>query len=426
MKTRISSIIVILGLSVVTLLAQNNYQDDLYGPSRKTTKTIKTPKTTTTVQGNIYSPTQNHNIEMDADDQNSVVIETYDQALLRRMKAYSSDEHHPEEFWNIQEKYIEYLAKTYDENFFNIISINDQAWVEPRYITSMFDNSDPIGDLSVYKPEAKKTVINLTVNVIDPWSSPWYSSWYSPYRYNWYSPYNSWGWGGGYYPSWGWGGGYYPSWGWGGGHYPHWGGGYPIYGGGHYDSRPRYYGGNYNSNSGRGGNYRTGSGFNRPGSSTSAGGNYRPSTRPAGYENQSSTRPNRNEGVSSTARPNRNEGVNGTTRPSRTQGVNGVTRPSRGEGSVERPALIGQPNIRRYNSDGTATQRPSNSVGTNRPTYNRPTQTQRVERPTTPTYERSTPSRSTYTPPTRSSGGGGGGGGNTGGGGGGGGRGTRR
>lgn len=369
MKTQIYCITTVLALSIGTLYAQKGYVDDLYRKPGQNEIVVKKEKPVKTVR----STTNNA--------EESELVESYDEALQRRIDAYLSSDKMPKEFWDVQQKYVELLAKKYDETFFNIIVINDRAWVEPRYITSMFDESDPVGDLSKYAYKGTSTVVNVNVDVIDPWRASWYSPWsWRNLSWGWNSPY--WGggyyspyWGGGYYPPY-WGGGYYPPY-WGGGYYPpYWGGGYypPHWGGGHfpsypvhnYDSRPRYYGGNYYSGGNRpSSGYRPGSGFGRP--------------------------------VSAQNRP--------AYSPSTT--VNNQT------------------NVRRYNNANTrpgssvTLTRPSNNT---RPTYERPS-TNRYEQTTRPAYE-SRPTREvpTYSPPRSTGGGevmrgtGGGGGGGFGGG----------
>lgn len=279
----IIGVIAILSLIVPTV-AQNLYEDDLYGSPQKKEKVVreKAPRTNNIDQGTSYGVYSDSGVEVANDDQDAEFVDGYDEALRRRINAYQSSREYPKEYWDLVEMRVKQLSAKYDQDLYNVIVINDQVWVEPIYVTAIFDDSDPTVGIDNYSKKTKKELdksVNLTINVVNPWYSPlrigsgygsiywnnypyWGSSFYSSWGY--YPPY----WGGGY-PSWGyyppyWGGGFYPSWGY---YPPYWGGGYyPPHWGQVHSSRPVYYGNTrYGGASGgnRNGDYVAGSGLRR-------------------------------------------------------------------------------------------------------------------------------------------------------------------
>ena len=254
------------------------------------------------------------------------LVSSIDQALLRRQEAFRTlNLQHDQSYWTTMENYYNLLAAKYNEDLYNIIAIGDRVWVEPQYITAIFDDSDPAEGINTYanknaKKYIKQNIKNETpvqeinINIYNNFSSPYYS-YFSPYRFSFglgwgggYYPYNPYytgfypynpywfgynpyypGWGGGgYYPGYypGWGGGYYP--GHYPGHYPGWGGGgyYPGGGGGSVivvkPSRPVYQGHSRHNNGYNGGhaNYNTTRDKYRPNVTPTNNNNsvYRPST----------------------------------------------------------------------------------------------------------------------------------------------------
>lgn len=339
-------------------------------------------------------------------DDNELVT-SYDEALQRRLEAYKSYREMDDSYWTLMESYHKMLSRKYDPELYNVITFGNEMWVEPRYISALFDGSDPaagVQSMELIPAKAKKTESDVTIHLtLSPswyWDDPWDYWWYNRWRYGWYGGYYGWrpywGW------SWGWyGGGWYAGWGpgWWGGWYPGWGPGWgpvypPVWGGGYYNPRPVIWGNN------------------RPGWGPAPG--YRPGT-PGG----TAGRPTYTGGF------RRNE--NGT-------GVainNGGTTINRRPGAGIRPGSTGN----QYNPG--ASTRPTISGGTTG-TTTRPTVDRSYRRQTTTTPQRQTTTRTeaprrtttpTYSAPS-SMGGGFGGGGSVGGGrgsvGGGGGGGFRR
>lgn len=300
-------------------------------------------------------------------------------AYQRRQDALTSSSTNSASYWESMDEYYNYLERKYDQDLYNIIVLNDKIWVEPKFITSIFDGTDASEQLNGYKNRMAKNFIqqkrnsssnsgnynssNVTVNIN---VSPYYSGWNNPWSWNYGS---SWSWGGGYYG--GYYGGYSNPW-----YSPYWGGGwgYPVI----IDRHPTYYGNSRYGNSGR---YR-GNGSNHLEYNNGGGGSYRP-----GY-GVSGVKPSERPAV----RP-------GTALPGRD---NGYSRPSydRPSNNNDRPSYRPQP------------EQPSNN---NRPQYERPS---RQENPySRPTYERPTTDRPSYdrpsapaSMPSAPAGGGGGGG----------------
>lgn len=322
-------------------------------------------------------------------------------AYQRRMDAVKSSSTNSSAYWDTMDKYYEYLERKYDNNLYNIIVMNDKIWVEPKYISSIFDGSDPTDGLVAYKNRMAKTYINnqkastnygyakgfssgyssgynngssITIN-INPWS--WGLGWGYPYSSSywgcnsWYNPYYA-GWGYPYYRP------YYRPW---GGWYDPWYNPWyrpyhrPIY----YDPHPRYYGNSRHNNT-----Y-----YGRP---SSGGSNYRPS-----YNRPSDIRPSNNRpggggnGGNSGYIPGMGLGTGG-------RGDGGSTVNNRP--SITRPSSPSQTDTRFDYRNNSRNERPAEKP-MERPTYERNNQ-RPAERPT---YER--PSGGSYNPPVTTNSGGG-------------------
>ncbi|CDN30934.1 Chaperone protein DnaJ [Mucinivorans hirudinis] len=382
-------LIFVFALIATAASAQGGYfDDDLYGTAKKrVTPTVKQPAQ----QKKYYSTVRS------GEDKMGEYVDNYEDALRNRVEGFTSDRQYPREYWQMQDKFVEMLSKKYDRAFYNVIVINDKVWVEPNYVTTLFDDGDPTLALAEYVDGVKKGLnsnnVSITVNVVDPWRtswgmsyfglsyawgrpwygsawySPWYNPWYDPWYSSWYDPwYNPWygswySWHSPWYNSWHnhwWGGGYYP----GGGHHPGGSGGswYPD------KNRPsRYYGntasGGRPSGNNRNGDYRTGSGFGGGGVAEN-----RPNVKV--YDNS-----NRNE------TPTRRPGAGSTI-----------------SGSQERGTSTRRPYIETDNrTTTTRNERPT----TERNNYTPPAQNRQTV--TTPPAQ----TRSTYTPPAGNRDGGG-------------------
>lgn len=267
------------------------------------------------------------------------LITSYEVALNRRIAAMTaSTDNVPQSYWDYLEKYAEILATKYDSELYNIVIIGKDVWVEPKYLTAMFDGTT---DLTIKTKEVKpqkstQTKVNVNINLGYDW-----------YPYNWgYSPY----WGGGYWgsPYWGnpyWGGGYWgrPGWGWGWGYNPWYS---PYYyhgyhGHGYYGHNNGYYNGRdvmYGSRRGGvdGGSYNG----HRPtvGSSAVAGTGYRNNIRREAVGGPSSPSGNgyRRPAAGSTSGGSVGTGT-GYRRPASTGGSN-ITSPTKREPSVNKDA----------------------------------------------------------------------------------------
>ena len=159
----------------------------------------------------------------------SVLSDSYEDSYERRLRGYNSPSYGTESRIRIASSSDWMQITSYDPEFYNIIVIGDEVWVEPKSITNMFT--------PVY------TTVNLRLNRgyynpwrWDPfWDSSYYGWGWNSWRSPWYEPSYSWGWGWNswyspwYRPSYSWG------WGWNCGWNGHWG-----YGG--------YYGGYYGHN----------------------------------------------------------------------------------------------------------------------------------------------------------------------------------
>lgn len=319
-------------LSIAYVSAQ--YVDDLYVPTKEKDKVQKSQQEYKSQQKQAaqqrraeYQEQERRYWEQQSqyqDDQDQYANGRYKEyvddvkdAYQRRQDALTSSSTNSAAYWKSMEDYYNYLESKYDQELYNIIVLNDKIWVEPKYITSVFDGDDPNEHISGYKNRLAKSFIqnqryssnnsggynsmNLSFNV---GISPYYNGFYNPWSWN-----SGWGWGNSY-----WGGGFYPGWsspgfypGWGGyyPYYPGWGypGFYPGWGGGYWppivvvrDSRPTYHGNSVY------GNRPIGS---RPYGNQGGGSSVRPGSRPGGGTNYVP-----GMGLGTGNRPN-----NGTTRP---------------------------------------------------------------------------------------------------------------
>lgn len=410
MKTLFLALTLSATLSLSSSVYAQGYVDDLYGKPVK--KTVTTKSKTTTSQPSQRSTTTSVSSGTRASvvtpayqttqssEPRSELVTTYEDALERRIAAMRSTQEYPESYWTLQDQWVQMLASKYDQNLYNVIVINDGVWVEPQYITALFDGTDAaagIVEFSASNSSVARNAVNTvsanrgtTVNInlnLDPWDYGWSSSWLWRSAYWGYRPYWSPYWGGGYWGNY-WGGGF---WGnhWGGGYYPpYWGGGHNHYYPSH-SNRPVYYGRNDRyASAGRG----SGAGFGRPASPSArpSSSSARPSSRPSnvvyggqGYRRGSSGTMERIG--SNDAYVNRRPAANPNARP---------TTPNYNDN--RRPAVNSRP-----------------ATTTGRPEYTRPTQTRRESQTTNPPVRRET------TTVERSNSSGSFGGGNTGGGGGG-------
>lgn len=403
------NLIITLAMAFAASVASAQWVDDLYGPTQKTKKssvvrskgsTVRSTNTTSSYSSQTVQnqPSSSVNSTYNSDSESvseKELITSYDEALQRRIVAMrNSNYEQPESYWQLMDQYQAMLEKKYDQNLYNIVLVGDQMWVEPQWLTSLFDGSDPAAGVIRYNKEIRENFSTsqvivpaeskVTINInIDPWdwSGPYWNRPY--YGWNdWYSPF--WG------SSWYWGS-HHHRWGW---YDPFWGGSYyPYYRPYYRPSNPRgtYYGNSYRNNGNR----------------FWAGNSYSSSTRPTN-SNRPNYRPNNGSGSGlGGGRPNGNNTViMGGARPRPGEGLGGVSstrptnnRPNATYPSYERPASS-RPNVERPNTSRPNVERPNTSrptyerPTTTRPTYERPATTTRTERPAS-TYERpSSPSRS--------------------------------
>ena len=345
------------------------------------------------------------------------LVTSYDEALQRRLDAYKNYKEMDDSYWQLMESYHKMLEAKYDPELYNVITFGNEMWVEPVYISALFDGSDPAAGIRSKEFTAPSGgSVNISLNLgpgwwwDDPWDFGWYAPWNYPWRwgyYGWAGPYwgpswrwgwnwtwgwrPSWSWGPawGWGPSWDWG----PSWGWGPGwwpggpvyHPPHWGGG----GHGPYHGRPVIWG-NRRPGWGPAPGYRPGGG----------GGSGRPGYSGGFRRNENGTGVSINSGSGAVNR-----------RPG-----SGI-RPG-SSGNQYNPAVSSRPTVSGGNSGNVS--RPSVDRSYRRQTSTMPAP-RRETTTRTQTPQRSEPSRSApvYSAPSRGSGGGTiGGGGSSGGGGG--------
>lgn len=417
--------ITILSLwAIAGAFAQGGYVDDLYrGSTRKSRKAeaqaaAKAQKQTRTQTQQMpvnWTPAQTTpaaavSVTAQPDAGRSELVTSYDEALQRRLDAYKNYKEMDDSYWQLMESYHKMLSNKYDPDLYNVITFGNEMWVEPVYISALFDGGDPAAGVrnKEFRATSKqRTNVNVNLNLgfganwwwDDPWDYYWNTPWRNPWRWGYY------GWGGPYRPYWGWNSywgwnwGWGPSWGWG----PGWGSGWWPGGPGYY---PPYWGGGWNDRyhgrpviwgDDRPG-WRPSPGY-RPGGGGSPG---RPSYSGGGYRrNENGTGVSINSGSGSVNR-----------RPG------GSLRPG-SSGNQYNPATSSRPTVIGGNT-GTS------SGSTIDRSYRRETTTTPAPRRETPartqTPQRSEPS---YSAPSRGSSGGGsyggGGGGSVGGGGGGGG-----
>lgn len=212
----------------------------------------------------------------------TILVDNIDEALARRIDAMNFRPSESSALRDIQEQYAVRLQRQFNPDLYNIIIINDKMWVEPKYITSLFANSN---DASVgandYMKKLKRSssfnsgssIKSYFSNDYNYWNNGHYGSQYPMSYYmgypsgSWY-PNGSWGpsgwgitWGAnwGYYWGNSWNAPWYSPWynPWGSGYYNPWYG--PIHGpgwpggGGHIvvvNRRPVIYGNTINGNNG--------------------------------------------------------------------------------------------------------------------------------------------------------------------------------
>jgi len=185
------------------------------------TPTTTTNNSSSTSTGTGYKSNYKGIPELSADAQESLIT-SFDAALQRRLFAMKSTAEHEESYWDIMVSYYHFLRNSFDKNLYNVISLNDQVWVEPQYITAMFNGSDPAQGVNDYvevimkekKYEAKKkeekndyynyASLSLCWNSWWGWGfgfgyhwGGWYDPWWGPWGpygpYPWYGPwYNPW------------------------------------------------------------------------------------------------------------------------------------------------------------------------------------------------------------------------------------------
>lgn len=305
---------------------QKKYVDDLYSTKSKNTPAATTSTTNLSIapaksdisKSNYQQQRNQPNNTLSNNLERNELITSYEESLIRRIAAYQSYNEMDKSYWDLMDMMNRVLTSKYDQSVYNTVVVGNEMWVEPRYISAIFDGSDPGEALKnnrlnyTAKNNSGSSSVNLTINVIDPfWGSSWYYprySYYRPYWDRWYGP--NWGisvgWGSswGYGPSWGWGSswGYGPSWGWG----PSWG--YPHhhnYYPGHYPnyrpSRPVVWGnGHYGGGGSYGGGRPAESIRPNPGDRPSPGGGFRPNDNGTnvivggGRPSQNATRPSNN------------------------------------------------------------------------------------------------------------------------------------
>lgn len=425
-----SLILMILSCWVVAgAFAQNGgYVDDLYrGSTRKSKEAaakqaakIQQSQQTQRMPVNWTPAQQTESTEELAPDMGTAdhdwgeLVTSYDEALERRLDAYKNYREMDDTYWDLMESYHAMLSRKYDPDLYNVITFGNEMWVEPVYISALFDGSDPAAGVQAKEFLTVPAKVSVNVNITpwgwdDPWDYWWYARWrrypwnwgyYGPY---WWGPSWTWGWTGYWGPSWAWG----PGW-WGPGYWGpgHWGPGYwrpGWWGPGHY---PPYWGGGHGPHYGRPviwGDNRPGWGP-APGYRPGGGTGGRPSYSGGFRRNENGTAVSINNGGSAV---NRRPG-NSSIRPGGSQNLYNPSRPTISGGNS---GTVSRPVERSYRRE----------VNTSTPTPRRQTQSTQ------------TPSRSsqpTYSAPSRGSGSfGGGGGGSIGGGasrGGGGGGGYRR
>lgn len=400
------------------------YADDLYQSNDRKAKKSKTTNTKTTAAttvnatpaapvnqatdgGSSYTsvPQGAAWTKPESNTENKELVPGFDEALQRRLDAYKSYQEMDDEFWKLMEGYHKLLSSKYDQDYYNVVAFGNDMWVEPKYVTAMFDGSDPLESVQnkqlAYDKQPKTSNTNVTINLIDyggPWGWRYYDPWYygrsgwsfgvgwsSGWGWNVWTGYNR-----PYYPHYGWGPGWYdPWWGWGGYYRPHHH--HNHYYGGHY--RPHYYGrpvvwgGNHYSGGGRPASYaRPGgrpnsSGYRRNESGTNVA--IRPGGSGNGYQRPAASA---GQGTVDTRRPSGTNATQDTRRPNRSGSGSTATAPSRGEST-------------------TTTERQPRRESTT--TNNRQSQqtTTRESRRETVSPSNNTPSRSSGTPSGGSRGG---------------------
>lgn len=149
------------------------------------------------------------------------LVTSYDEALQRRLDAYKNYKEMDDSYWQLMESYHKMLEAKYDPELYNVITFGNEMWVEPVYISALFDGSDPAAGIRSKEftaPSGGSVNISLNLGPGWWWDDPWDFGWYAPWNYPWRWGY--YGWAGPYWgPSWRWGWnwtwGWRPSWSWG-------------------------------------------------------------------------------------------------------------------------------------------------------------------------------------------------------------------
>lgn len=72
---------------------------------------------------------------------NDILADTYESAYARRLRGFESPTYRmPSSYYNFRYGSSFTYATAYDPAFYNIIISGDEVWVEPKYITSMFEH----------------------------------------------------------------------------------------------------------------------------------------------------------------------------------------------------------------------------------------------------------------------------------------------
>ena len=77
--------------------------------------------------------------------QRDELVTSFDDALQRRISAYRNYREMDDDYWKLMEGFHRTLSGRYDPDLYNVITFSNDMWVEPTYITALFDGSDPVG-----------------------------------------------------------------------------------------------------------------------------------------------------------------------------------------------------------------------------------------------------------------------------------------
>ncbi len=461
-----------LAVALSTGAASAQWVDDLYASPSNSRERQTKERSTPVEQEESYQYDSNYSNDeqyatTNTDVNHDELLLTYEDALQRRINAIRTNSEMDQSYWDLMSQYQAILENKYDQNLYNIVVVGKDMWVEPQHITALFDGSDPAAGAIAYNEDIKghyraaqyedsddgvTNIYNIYLEeddyyeddhvyisvgynwgwgygyssryrwgydpfwdpYYDPFWGPYYRPYYSPYYRPYYRPYP------GYYP-----GGYYP------GYYPpHHGGHYPGYRPYYPPRNPRgtYYGNDRYYNSGSGGNSSMGGGRNNSGSATVTDRRNSTSTRltPTGANTvsgvvdrrTSSTKSVPTGSVSESFRTNTGvvkDASDRRTTNSTVQRMNGeIQRPTttqRNTTTTRRETTTRRDSETTTNRQSTTTRnntstqrnydRPSNDRrSTSSPSMNRST----PSRSSSPSVNRSTPSRSSSPSMNRSSG----------------------